>query len=151
MRDTTLCYVFHDGKVLLQKKAAGMFGEGRWNGPGGKIEENESPEKAAIREVREETDLSVSDLQEMGILRFSEDTGDSLLTHVFVTDMFSGEVKHSEEGRLEWFEAGSIPYDEMWEDDIFLFPLLLSRERFIGHFVFTKGFKRLVEHNIERL
>ena len=44
-------------KVLLQKKARGLFGEDRWNAPRGKMLNEESPEKAAVREMLEETGL----------------------------------------------------------------------------------------------
>jgi len=47
----TLCYLRRDGRVLLQKKAKGLFGEGKYNGPGGKILPGENPEQSAIREV----------------------------------------------------------------------------------------------------
>ncbi len=150
MQDASLCYIFSNGKVLLQKKSQGKFGEGKWSAPGGKIEKGEPPEKAAVREVGEETGLKVKGLQKIGILNFVEKGGGSFLVHVFVTDKFSGTMKESKEGRLEWFDAGCVPYDEMWEDDILWFPHLLKKEKFTGAFLFAKGFKNLISHNVQK-
>ena len=55
MKDATICYLFKDSQVLLQKKAEGKFGAGKWNAPGGKIKMTESPETAIMREIQEET------------------------------------------------------------------------------------------------
>ena len=48
-----VCYIRHNGRVLLQLKAEGRFGEGRWNAPGGKLTEGETPAQAITREVKE--------------------------------------------------------------------------------------------------
>ena len=65
--DRVLCYIRDRGRVLLQLKADGRFGAGFWNGPGGKAAEGESPEEAAVREVREETGLTVRVVRLLGI------------------------------------------------------------------------------------
>ncbi len=150
MRDATLCYIFNNGKVLLQKKSSGKFGEGKWNAPGGKIEKRENPENAAIREVKEETGLAVKNVQKIGLLAFAEEGGKLFSAHIFVTDNFSGEIKESEEGELKWFDTKSIPYQEMWEDDKVWFPYLLKKQKFKGAFLFTKGFKKLIRQKVER-
>jgi 8-oxo-dGTP pyrophosphatase MutT (NUDIX family) len=49
----TLCYLRNQFQVLLQRKAAGLFGEGKWNAPGGKLLEAETLEKGALREMFE--------------------------------------------------------------------------------------------------
>ncbi len=66
----TLCHVKKDNKILLQKKSKGLFGGGKYNAPGGKLKDNESPEKCAIREVFEETGLRVNKLEKIGELIF---------------------------------------------------------------------------------
>ena len=62
----TLCYLRHGNKILLQRKAQGLFGEGRWNAPGGKMLAGELPEKAAAREMLEETGLKGVRLTQLG-------------------------------------------------------------------------------------
>lgn len=150
MKDATLCYIFQDGKVLLQKKAAG-FGKGKWNAPGGKIKRLETPEKAAVREVREETGLAVSNLENTGLLQFMDESGRMFSVHIFIAKEFSGELRESREGRLKWFPTGSMPYGEMWEDDKIWLPKLLEGKRFAGQFAFTKKFKKMISHSMEEL
>jgi len=151
MKNATLCYIFNEGKMLLQKKSEGLFGGGRWNAPGGKLKFAESPEKAAIREVWEETGLKVSDLKNVGLLNFMEEGGKWFSVHVFIAGSFSGEPVNKGEGELKWFPAESIPYKEMWEDDSFWFPLLLEGKKFRGDFLFSKGFKEMLKHKVEEL
>ena len=55
MIQATICEIIKDEKILLQYKAEGKFGEGKWNGPGGKIKPEETPLEGVIREVQEET------------------------------------------------------------------------------------------------
>ncbi|MBI4181878.1 MAG: 8-oxo-dGTP diphosphatase [Candidatus Aenigmarchaeota archaeon] len=148
MKDATLCYLFKDGKVLLQKKAEGKFGGGKWNAPGGKIKSMETPVKAAIREVAEETGLKVEKVQPAGVLQFFDEGGHVFLVHVFRSDRFSGEPRPSREGELQWFPATRLPLEEMWEDDRYWLPALLEGKPFRGSFLFTKGFKSLVKHEV---
>jgi len=149
MKDATLCYIFDRGRVLLQKKAAGRFGEGKWNAPGGKIRFAETPEKAAVREVREETGLEVTKLKNVGLLNFMEEKGKVFSVHIFVTEYFAGEIQNGREGKLQWFSRESLPYEEMWEDDKIWVPYLLEGKKFRGSFLFTKGFKKMMKHTIE--
>ena len=92
---TTLCYMMRDNKILLQKKTKELFGGGKWNGPGGKAAENETPTECAKREVLEETGVNVIELEEKGLLTFFN--GDELFTtcHVFKVNEFEGEPKQS--------------------------------------------------------
>ncbi len=151
MKDATLCYIFDRGKVLLQKKAPGKFGEGKWNAPGGKLKFAEPPHKAAVREVREETGLEVAGLKQAGALNFMEEGGKWFTVHVFVAEGFSGEPVNRGEGELQWFPVNVLPYDDMWEDDRKWMPLLLDGKRFAGHFVFSKGFKSILESEVKEL
>ena len=66
----TLCYLRNRDKVLLLRKARGLFGEGKWNAPGGKLRLGENPSNGAVREMLEETGLRVNRLRFNGILNF---------------------------------------------------------------------------------
>lgn len=149
MKNATLCYIFKDGKVLLQKKVKGKFGEGKWNGPGGKIKMLESPKRAAIREVFEETNLKVKDLKECGMLRFEDEKRRSFSVHVFTTNNFTGQPINKGEGVLEWFPIDDIPYHEMWEDDKVWMHHLFRGKKFRFQALFTEGFKNMVDYKIE--
>jgi len=64
--------LFHlyEQQALLLKKSAELFGGGKWNGLGGKINRGETPEQACVREVFEESGLRVSKLRYHGLLKF---------------------------------------------------------------------------------
>lgn len=82
----TLVYPLKKDKVLLIKKKRGL-GKGFWNGPGGKIEENEDIEEAAIRELEEETRLKAKKLEFRAFLEFFEIEEKELhYVYVFVTE-----------------------------------------------------------------
>jgi 8-oxo-dGTP diphosphatase len=146
-----LCYIRDRGRVLLQLKAEGHFGGGWWNGPGGKILDGESPEQAVLREVREETGLTVRDLHRHGDLTFY--FGDAceaeFVVHVFSTKRFEGTLQANEEGRLEWLPDDALPYDEMWPDDRLWVPHMLAGRRFSGTFRLSADYQRLIEHELE--
>lgn len=63
----TLCLVFQSPRLLLGLKKRG-FGQGRWNGFGGKVKVGEPLEAAAIRETQEEAGIIVSDITKRGVL-----------------------------------------------------------------------------------
>ena len=146
-----ICYIRRGDEFLLLLKANGRFGGGFWNAPGGKIAEGESAEQAARREVFEETGLAVDRLENMGHLDFYFGSGKGRpdwAAEVFLTADFRGEIRESEEGRLEWFSKEKLPIDQMWEDDRYWLPLLLEGRKFTGVFEFTGDSKRLISHDV---
>lgn len=147
----TLCYIFRRGKVLLLLKARGLFGEGRWNAPGGKLLKGESPETGAAREALEETGLKVHDLHFHGILNFYLGDSKKLDQTVFVFSSKSakGHVKQGIEGRLRWFPTNRVPYDQMWDDDRVWLPLLLKGKNFVGDFYFSDGYGKLEDYSLD--
>jgi 8-oxo-dGTP diphosphatase len=149
-----LCYLKQDDKYLLLLKAKDKFGGGFWNAPGGKLEPGESAEEAAIREVREETGLTIAHPAKVGSLEFYFGHGKKKpdwVAEVFTASEFSGALTESSEGRLEWFPKEKLPLDQMWEDDRYWLPLLVNGVKFRGVFEFTADSKRLVSHAIEKL
>lgn len=132
----TLCLVHESGRVLLGMKKRG-FGTGRWNGFGGKVEEGESIEEAARRELQEEAGVGVQTLEKCAKLEFEFPHNEMQLeVHVFRGSGLVGEPRESDEMRPVWFLEEAIPYDDMWVDDRHWFPLFLARKQFEGRFVF---------------
>lgn len=145
-----VCYIRDRGRVLLQLKADGRFGGGFWNAPGGKVDDGESPAEAAVREVREETGLSVSDVRDHGSLTFyfGDGTEPELVVHVFCAGRFEGEARANEEGRLEWVAEDALPYDQMWPDDRIWLHHVLAGRRVEGVFRLSADWKELLEHEL---
>ncbi len=137
-RILTLCIVHQHPRVLLGMKKRG-FGTGRWNGFGGKVEEDESVEGAARREMKEEVGIVPTKMTRVGVLDFSFDSDPKELeVHVFRVTEFSGEPHETEEMKPQWFEVDNIPFDNMWHSDTLWLPLLLEGKSFRGAFHYDR-------------
>jgi 8-oxo-dGTP diphosphatase len=148
--EATLCAVIRDGRILLQRKAAGRFGEGKWNGAGGKLEPGEDPTDGVIREVLEETGLRIREPRLHGLLDhyFGDRSTPAWSVHIFSATEFDGDLVGGEEGELRWFPVEEIPYGEMWEDDLHWLPLLLEGRNFDGAFYFNEDASRLLDFRL---
>lgn len=147
----TLVLIQEARRVLLGMKKRG-FGKGNWNGFGGKVKTGEETiEEGAKREVQEECGLIVSELDKVGILKFEFLGNPELLeVHVFSSSSYDGIPKESEEMQPRWFNIQRIPYDRMWPDDRFWFPLYLKGSRFTGYFVF-EGLNKIISQNLREV
>lgn len=145
MKLTTLCYPIRDGQVLLAMKKRG-FGAGKWNGPGGKVQQGESVEEACRRETMEETGLDVT-VEDRGIIEFIFDGKPDWANRctVFVATVVSGMAVETEEMRPRWFALEDVPYDDMWEDDRVWLPGVFAGGRVMRRFFFD-GDGRLLRH-----
>lgn len=134
--------------VLLGLKKRG-FGAGRWNGFGGKVENGEDIDGAAMRELREECGLVANKLENFGLIEFSfQGLSDTLVVHFFQTVDFDGEPEESEEMKPQWFSTAEIPFDKMWPDDKYWFPIFLQNKKFKGEFLFDKRGGDIVGYNL---
>ena len=142
MRDFTLCLLVRGdppAEILLGLKKAG-FGAGKYNGFGGKVEAGETIESAAVREVAEEVGLVVSeeDLRPVGRLTFlfSGNPEWNRVTYVFMVTAWAGEPTESVEMRPIWFSVDGIPFEHMWQGDVYWMPRILAGERVQGRVTF---------------
>ncbi len=144
----TLCLVIEGEKVLLGYKKRG-FGEGWWNGFGGKVEMNESIEAAVLREVEEEAGIRLREVFKKGLLEFtfSDRPGEILIGHIYRGEGVEGQPRESEEMSPEWFHLHEIPYDYMWPADRFWLPALLEGKEFKGKIHFDEK-KEIVSKEI---
>ncbi|XP_029802851.1 7,8-dihydro-8-oxoguanine triphosphatase isoform X1 [Suricata suricatta] len=128
----TLVLVLQPPRVLLGMKKRG-FGAGRWNGFGGKVQEGESIEDGAKRELQEECGLKTDTLHKAGRIMFEFEGEPELMdVHVFCTDSVQGTPAESDEMRPKWFQLDQIPFSDMWPDDSYWLPLLLQNKKFHG-------------------
>ena len=124
MRNTTLCYIQnHQGQTLLlhRVKKENDVNKDKWVGVGGGFEDKESPEDCLLREVWEETGLTLTRYRYRGIVTFVSDRWETEYMHLFTADGYEGDLIECNEGRLEWVDNEVIPTLPAWEGDrIFL-------------------------------
>ena len=140
-----LCFVIDAGRLLLIEKKTGL-GSGKVNGPGGRIEPGETAMEAAIRETREETGITPSQLTEVARLAFVFTDGYSLSCDVFVARGWTGVMGETREALPFWCALNAIPYPRMWADDALWLPHALAGTRVVGRFVFEGD--RMLSHHV---
>ena len=105
---------------------------------------------AAMRETEEEIGTKIKELEKVAVLNFTfpynQDWNQSV--HVFLAKNWEGEPAESEEMAPKWFKFHEIPYDEMWDDDKFWLPYILSGKKLKADFIFKEG-EILSEQNIK--
>lgn len=119
MRLTSLCYIERDGAYLMlhRTKKKDDQSHDKWLGVGGKFEEDESPEECMLREVREETGLTLTDYRFRGIVTFVSDEWETEYMHLFTAAGYEGEIRECPEGTLEWVKKEDIQNLNLWEGD----------------------------------
>lgn len=134
MKNTSLCYIEKDGRYLMlhRTKKAGDENHDKWIGIGGKFESGESPEDCMLREVLEETGLSVSSWRFRGIVTFVSNEWGTEYMHLFTAHGFTGSLRDCDEGELEWVEKSRIPSLPIWEGDKIFLRLLDEGEVFFS-------------------
>lgn len=145
----TLCYVRRPGQTLMLhrvKKAKDMH-QGKWNGLGGKFEPGETPEQCALREIREESGLTVRNPKWKGFITFPGFANDEdWYAFLFVVDEFEGELIDSPEGVLCWIDDAELLNLPLWEGDRIFIPWLERPGFFSARFVYQDNV--LVAHDV---
>lgn len=134
MKNTSLCYIERADKYLMLHRTKKVNDENhdKWIGVGGKFEEGESPEECMLREVKEETGLTLTAWRYRGIVTFISDKWGSEYMHLFTASGFTGQLKSCDEGELEWVEKARLPALPIWEGDKIFLRLLQSDAPFFS-------------------
>lgn len=142
MKQVTLCLLMKDNQVLLAMKKRG-FGQGLWNGVGGKLNEGETVEEAVIRETKEEIGVIPTILERVATIDFlfSDKPEWDQQMCVFKATNWEGEPQESEEMKPQWFQIDKIPLDQMWEADTHWLPKVLEGVKLKANFVYTSDQK----------
>ncbi len=118
--------------MLHRVKKQNDLNQDKWVGIGGKFEDKESPEECNIREVYEETGLTLNSARYCGIVTFVSDKWETEYMHIFHSDSFFGELKECDEGNLEWVEKKKIYDLPIWEGDKIFLRLLEEKSPFFS-------------------
>ncbi len=120
---STLCYIEKDDAYLMlhRVKKKNDVNEGKWIGVGGHFEKNESPDECLVREVKEETGLTLLDYRFRGLVTFISDKGVTEYMCLYTADAYEGEMISCDEGNLCWIKKEDLLELNLWEGDkIFL-------------------------------
>ncbi|RHY35251.1 hypothetical protein DYB25_002416 [Aphanomyces astaci] len=156
VKQYTLAFLLRDHQgekqVLLGMKKRG-FGEGKWNGFGGKVEVTDKTiEDAAAREMTEEAcvDVHGKDMERVGTLVFTfTDKPEVMHVHVFQIRAYSGTPAETDEMRPQWYTYDTIPYPSMWADDSIWLPHVLEGHRITGQFDFADDETTVLHHVLD--
>ena len=139
---TTLCYIEKDGSYLMLHRVSKKndINHDKWIGVGGHFEGGESPEDCLLREVKEETGLTLTEYRFRGLVTFLSDDDPPEYMCLYTATGFSGEMISCDEGKLEWVAFEKIPELNLWEGDKIFFRLLQENAPFFSlKLVYRKG------------
>ena len=128
---TTICYIKkNDSYLMLHRvKKENDINRDKWIGVGGHFEHGESPEDCLLREVKEETGLTLNSWSFRGIITFFYNNESAEYMCLYDSDDFSGQIKECDEGVLEWIKISDLLKLELWEGDKIFLKLLQDNER----------------------
>jgi 8-oxo-dGTP diphosphatase len=158
MKQTTLCYLEHEGRYLMlhRVKKQNDASHDKWIGVGGKCEADESPDECMLREVNEETGLTVTSWRYRGIVTFISDVWPCEYMHLFTADKWNADSTPSigltaqpsdsfplfdcDEGDLQWVDKERVFDLTLWPGDrIFLRLIMNAQQPFFSLKLVYKG------------
>ena len=150
MKLTTLCYIEKDDKYLMlhRTKKENDANRDKWIGVGGKFEADETPQECLLREVYEETSLTLTSYSLRGIVTFISDEWETECMFLFTSSEYEGEVSDCNEGELVWIEKKEVMNLNLWEGDKIFLKLLTEDVGFFSLKLRYRG-DELVEHRID--
>lgn len=151
MRLTTLCYIENNDSYLMlhRVKKVNDVNQDKWIGVGGGFEENETPEECLLREVREETGLTLTGYRLRGVITFISDKWETEYMYLYTADGYTGRMIECDEGDLVWVKKSEITNLHIWEGDKVFFGLLEENLPFFSLKLRYEG-ENLVEQKIIR-
>lgn len=149
MKLTTLCYIEQEDKYLMlhRVKKENDLNHDKWIGVGGKFEPDETPEECLLREVREETGLTLRNYRARGIITFLSDEWETEYMHLYTAAEFEGSLTECDEGELVWVPKSEIENLKLWEGDRIFLRLMQECDSFFSLKLRYEG-ERLAESKV---
>ena len=150
MLNTTLCYIEKDNKYLMlhRVKKVNDLNHDKWVGIGGKFMENETPDECLLREVKEETGLTLTEYRLRGIVTFLSDKWEGEYMYLYTATDYTGEMIECDEGNLEWVPVDKVCDLPIWEGDKLFFNELINGKSFFTMMLKYEG-ERLIDHSVK--
>ncbi len=147
---TTLCYIEKDNKYLMMHrvKKENDINKDKWIGVGGHFEKDETPNECLLREVTEETGLTLLKYELRGVITFISDKWQTEYMFLYTASEYEGELHECTEGKLEWVDKNRVYELPIWEGDKIFFRLLEERDDFFTLKLRYEG-ETLVESRID--
>ena len=123
---TTLCYIENEDRYLMMHrvKKEKDINKDKWVGVGGHFELDETPEECLLREVKEETGLTLTSWKLRGVITFMTDVYQTEYMFLYTADGYEGEMIECNEGNLEWVKKSDVYHLPIWEGDKVFFRLM---------------------------
>lgn len=132
---TTLCYIKKGDELLMlhriSKNKPNDFNKDKWIGVGGHFEDGESPDECLVREVREETGLTLTSYLCRGVLTFIY-SDICEYTFLYTADSWIGSLTDCDEGKLEWINASLLEALNLFEGDLIFLDLIAQNHPFFS-------------------
>lgn len=131
---TTLCYIEKEDAYLMMHrvKKQGDINKDKWIGVGGHFEADESPEECLLREVKEETGLTLTQYRFRGLITFCSDRWQTEYMCLYTADGYEGNIGECSEGNLEWVKKEEVENLNLWTGDKIFFRLLKKEAPFFS-------------------
>lgn len=132
---TTLCYLEREDSLLMlhRVKKKNDVNQDKWIGVGGHALPYESPEDCLLREVREETGLTLTNYRFRGIVTFALKGVETQYMCLYTASDWEGCLDYNcPEGVLEWIKKDQIDALELWPGDRVFFKLIRDKYPFFS-------------------
>lgn len=138
---TTHCYVETEDAYLMLHRVSKKndVNKDKWIGVGGHFEKGESPEECLLREVYEETGLTLTSWRFRGIVTFTQEGYGTEYMCMYTADGFTGTIRECDEGILQWVPKKDLLSLNLWEGDKIFIKLLLEEAPFFSLKLSYKG------------